>query len=342
MLAHLRLRRCPQCGSSLHKTCVEDRNHINGLQIFNKAVDPTLLENLGALLRDLHGLLLAHLLKTNDKFMPLMYRVRVLGTDEASAKPWIVVYCPPSAVKNTEAFFQDDLAREACAEADVAVVFVGPLRFKSLWNEVDVAFAMAHTQIRPPWSGPIVLTQLSSNHYATMGGVLVIKDSEGLESVAGVTVGHLLRHENATGSSSMDVDFDASNAAPTMEGENASGHRTKALGRIAEASFSASARNLDWALIEFLEGTTVSDFGIDDSTYEQYIAGHCMGPVRFRPDFLSPGTAHISDLPAYVILPQGETFVKVHPVTVSGIDSTYDYFSVDPTNVSCRLRASRR
>jgi len=174
MLAHMRpgIPKCPQCGSKFHKTCVEDRNHINSLQIFNKAVDPTSLGDLAALLQDLHGLLLAHLSKKSDKFRPLMLRIRILGTDEASAKPWIVVYCPPSAVKNSEAFFQDDLAKKACAEADVEVAFVGPLRFKSLWNEVEVAFAMTHTTNRSPWSGPIVLTQLSKHHHATMGGVL--------------------------------------------------------------------------------------------------------------------------------------------------------------------------
>jgi len=165
------------------------------------------------------------------------------------------------------------------------------------------------------------------------GFCLVIKDSEGLESVAG----HLLRHEDATGSSSVNVDFDAFDAASNLEGENASVHQVRALGRIAEASSSASARDLDWALIEFSEGTTISDFGISDLTHEQYIAGRCTGPVKFRPDLLSPGTAHISDLPAYVILPQGETFVNVHPITVSRVDSTYDYLSADLSNVSCRL-----
>lgn len=325
MFAHVRpgKPKCPQRGSKSHKSCEDNRTRINGLQIFNKDVESALLERLDALLKDLHGPLLAHLSKRSEAFKPLMYRIRILGTDEASAKPWIVVLCPTPAVRKVEWFFQQDFARSACAEGGIEVAYVGrPLRFRSgLWNEVEVAFAKTDMQHRESWSGPIVLTQLSNDYHATMGGILVVKDAGGIESVAGLTVGHLLRSGSVTDSFTLDVDFESFISTPTLEAYNTSGGQIPTLGRIAEASFSASARNLDWALIEFPKGTTVSDFISSDPTHEQFIVGHCNGCVKFRPDLLSPGVANISTLPARAILPLRETFVKIHPMTISGVDS---------------------
>ncbi|KAF1933419.1 uncharacterized protein M421DRAFT_88639 [Didymella exigua CBS 183.55] len=274
---------------------------------------------LNALLDDLHGPLLAHLSTKSEEFRPLMYRIRILGPDEASAKPWVVVLCPTSAVMNVESFFQGDLARSACAGEGVEVAYVGrSLRFKSgLWNEVEVAFATTDLQHRSPWSGSVVLTQTSNELHASMGGVLVVTDTEGMESVVGLTVGHLLHCGNRTGSSPLDVDFEQFISTPVLEDWG----RPQTLGRIAEVSFSASARNLDWALIHFSNETTVSDLVSSDPTDEKFILGHCKGSVKFRPDLLSHVVATISNLPARAILPLGDVFINVHPITFSGIDN---------------------
>ncbi|KAF3038133.1 hypothetical protein E8E12_006224 [Didymella heteroderae] len=266
---------------------------------------------------------MAHLSKKGEPFKPLLIRINILGTDESPAKPWLVVHSPAPVVKEIESFFSKEFARSACADVEISggleVAFVGrPLRLRAgPLTEVEVAFAFTEADVHHPWSGPITLTQLSAVHRATTGGMLVIDNPDGIHSIFGLTVGHLLHHENASGSQMLDYDVDA--FVSWLESGTPSVTQKRPLGRIAESSFSKNARDLDWALIQFSEATLLSDFVTEEPAYEKFTEGNCKGTVTFRPNFLHSGTAKLSSLPASAILPVGESFVRTYPIVISGV-----------------------
>lgn len=252
MFAHFNLHegtgraKCPQCGSKIHITCVEDITTINGLQIFDQDAGPEINERHEKLLRDLLGPLLDHLKQRSENFKPLMIRTKILGTDGSSATPWIVVFCPAIVVKSVESFFQKDLARISCAQAQVDVAYVGrPLRLKSgsLLTAVEVAFDPREGSHRQIGSGHITLRQLSNTYHATMGGMLMVSYAADLTAICGLTVGHLLHHENANSGLMVDYDFDS--FVSTLDNEIVPDAQHGKLGRVVEASFSTEARNLD-------------------------------------------------------------------------------------------------
>lgn len=315
-------RKCPKCGSSLHLSCEDDSSHINGLQIFKDDVEPALGARIDAMFEDLSHPLMVYLLEKCDRFRPLMYRIRILGKDEASAKPWLVIICPTAAVRHVESFFRKPLARQFLTQIDVPggleVAYIGrPLSFKSgSWDNVEVAFASTEDHSGLPGSIAVTLTQMSNVNRATMGGMLVARDSKGHQVLYGLTAGHLLQHENKNDSAS-DIDIDASLRSPP-ESNLTNGTAGAMIGRLAKVSFSARARNLDWALIQFMEGTGIAEFLLRQHTYaesERYILGNCSGPVTFRPDLRVFGGAKISNLPARVVTPWGKAFIKVYPIT---------------------------
>jgi hypothetical protein len=338
--------KCSQCGSKLHVSCGSNLAQINGLQIFDKEIQPELQERLEALIEDLHEPLLAHLSKKREPFKPLLIRIRILGSDENSAKPWIVVHSPASVVKDVESFFSKDFARNACADLDIAgglkVAYVGrPLRLRAgPLTEVEVSFAFTDRDHLHSWSGPITLTQLSTMHRATTGGMLVIGNPDGIDSIFGLTVGHLLHHENASSSHTPDYDVDA--FVSKLESGATLIPQQRPLGRIADSSFSKHARDLDWALIQFSEATLLSDFVAQRPSYEKFIEGNCKGNVTFRPNLLPSGTAKLSSLPASAILPVGESFVRIHPIVISGVQGKSSIFELGPTNTANRLRTTSR
>jgi hypothetical protein len=330
---------CPKCGSKLHLSCEDDSSHINGLQIFKDDVEPALGARIDAMFEDLSDPLMVHLLEKCDRFRPLMYRIRILGKDEASAKPWLVILCPAAVVKHVESFFQKPLARQFCTEIDVPggleVAYIGrPPSFRSgSWDDVEVAFASTEEQFGLPGSIAVTLTQMSNVYRATMGGMLVARDQEEHHVLFGLTVGHLLRHENTTDTRAIDIDLDAFLEWPS-ESNVVTGAADNTMGLLAKVSFSAQARNLDWALIEFMEGTSIAEFLLSQPAYagfEKFVLGHCKGAVTFRPDLRLAGGARISNLPARVVTPLGKSFIKVYPITTM-IDSKYRIVSYDIAN----------
>lgn len=315
-------KNCPKCGSSLHLSCENDSYHINGLQIFKDDVEPALGARIDAMFEDLSDPLMVHLLEKCDRFRPLMYRIRILGKDEASAKPWLVILCPTAAMKHVKSFFRKPLARQFLTQIDLPggleVAYVErPLSFKSgSWDIVDVASASTEEQVGLPGSIAVALTQMSNINRATMGGMLVARDSEGHKVLFGLTVGHLLHQENTTDTYALNIDSDAVPKSPSKSNVT-TGTADNVVGRLAKVSFSAQARNLDWALIQLREGTNIADllFGKPAYTgYDKYIVGYCRGAVTFQPDLHLPGGAKVSNHPARVVTPQGKSFIKVYPI----------------------------
>jgi hypothetical protein len=182
---------------------------------------------------------------------------------------------------------------------------------------VGVAFVRPGHQGVSPWASQITLNQLLMISYATMGGMLVVEDTKGVHTVLGLTVGHLLYHEDAMATISdygIDQIISNMNILAVNPGENGS------FGRLIEESFSYQARNRDWALIEFLENAELSEFYRQNSrglSNESFVLGSCEGLVTLRQDLMSLGTARISSLPAMAILPDGDCFVTVYAITTT-------------------------
>ena len=200
-----------------------------------------------------------------------------------------------------------------------------PLSFKSgSWDIVDVASASTEEQVGLPGSIAVALTQMSNINRATMGGMLVARDSEGHKVLFGLTVGHLLHQENTTDTYALNIDSDAVPKSPSKSNVT-TGTADNVVGRLAKVSFSAQARNLDWALIQLREGTSIAGFLLSQppaySRYEKFVlgqcsgvVGYCRGAVTFQPDLHLPGGAKVSNHPARVVTPQGKSFIKVYPI----------------------------
>jgi hypothetical protein len=314
---------CPKCGSRLHLSCQDDSSRINGLQIFKYDVEPALGARIDAMFEDLSHPLMVHLQESCARFRPLMYRIRILGKDEASAKPWLVILCPAGAVKHVESFFEKPFARQFCTQIDIPggleVAYIGRLNFRSgSWDDMDVALATTENQFGLPGSITVSTTHVSNACHATMGGMLVARDLQGLPILFGLTAGHLLHHEDTTDTHTLGIDLDAFLRSPSESDIAINGSVGSLMGRLAKVSFSDQARNLDWAFIEFLKGTSASEFLLSQSAYaiyEKFDLGNCRGAVTFRPDLPLAIGAKISNLPARVVTPLGTSFIKVFPIT---------------------------
>lgn len=315
--------KCPRCGSDLHVSCEDNSSHINGLQIFKDDVESVLGARIDAMFEDLSDPLMNYLLKRCDRFRPLMYRIRILGEDKASAKPWLVILCPAAVVKHVESFFQRPLALEFCTQIDIPggleVAYVGrPVNFRTgSWDDADVAFDTTEEQFGSPGCIAVTLTQMSNISRAMMGGMLVARDSEGHEVLFGLTVGHLLHHEVTTDTRALNIDRDSALTSSSTRSDVAAKTAENIVGRLAKVSFLAQARDLDWALIEFSKDTSIAGFWLErhaHTGYERFILGQCSGTVTFRPDLHLPVEARISNVPARVVTPWGNSFVKVYPI----------------------------
>ncbi|KAF2993813.1 hypothetical protein E8E13_001425 [Curvularia kusanoi] len=225
-------------------------------------MDPDLALQIDAMFSDLSSLLLAYLSDKSNCFKPLMYRIRMLGRDEASSKPWLVILCPAPVVRHAEAFFQKNQIRQFLAQIDVPggleVAYVGRTpKFRSgSWDDVDVAFERTDGHYGRIGSNALVLEQMSELVRATMGGVLVFKNSDGRQAIFGLTVGHLLRHEDAVEAKESTRPQEP-DAESTVQAKMTREATESMIGHLAKVSFSKQARNLDWALIEFSKGVHI-------------------------------------------------------------------------------------
>lgn len=322
--------KCSACGGRLSCSCAQDPNLINGLHIFTQLLNTETVNSLEKALKDIHGPLLAHLSETTNHFKPLLLRIMILGIDDSSKKPWIVVFCPEAAVESTRVFFKGDFAQRCCAlaakQGGLEATVVGrPARMQS-GQHVGISLMDSESAGMSPWSGRIALQhRTNTSLHATMGGVLVLEDKRGLLTISGLTVNHLLQQnaEVPAPASAYDMDqlvSDMSNISIAEE----------PFGRFSEESFRTQAYDRDWALIEFFEGRKVAGLAEQASRSprkERYALGSCQGSVTLRPSprpsSTSPSTAIISQLPAMMVMPHGERFVTVHPVTLRDSHSTF-------------------
>ena len=149
---------------------------------------------------------------------PIAMNLRVLGTDEASAKPWIVILCAPRIAKMVRRFFSEAWVKSEChpgnARPDVPCLQVivhahAPILAAGFINADAFMNLSPSDSSAETLCGSIIKVQ---SQLATIGGLVEIKYSHGQREFYGLTVGHIL-----TAISDSDAQSDITNVAVDEE-----------------------------------------------------------------------------------------------------------------------------
>jgi hypothetical protein len=260
------------------------RTTIGGMQIFNMEVEKAAKDRFQDILERLNRPLLDTLRKCRIEYRPTAFKLMVLGHDEQTAKPWVVVLCPKGVEKKVKRFFQQGFARQLCSgvESDhvgFEVAVVGqPLRSTDGRDHSHVYVQIYPHNTGAWWTPRIMVTQSGIDHIATLGGYAYVYTGSAGNYIYGLTCGHVLSSEQQESgqsliSSAEDTDeaLESDPAECDTKDESTSwtshGHqpndivfggsnseaedmRWASFGRVMKASFSDRARNRDWGLVE--------------------------------------------------------------------------------------------
>ena len=150
--------------------------------------------------------LYSFLVKRRVKYNAISIKLKVLGKDEGSARPWVVVQCDEAASKPIKNFFDQPEVkaeyRRGDSEPDLPSFDV------VIYPRAPVSLA-ASREARVycnSWAGVdtlcgkiIKIGSLDEPHIATLGGVIKVEISHGQFTLQGLTAGHILTQEPATG-----------------------------------------------------------------------------------------------------------------------------------------------
>lgn len=304
---------------------------VQGLKRFEKDVDKSTTQSFEDIVGRLKSPLLIELRESRKHFQPFAIRLLVVGEDDESAVPSIVVFCPDDVRELVKKFFQREMARRLCQASqpgflNLEIIVIGhPPRQKSSFqgpeNSSDKVYVGNPDDLdQNPWSNYVKIVGAGDARCATMGGVLIVTNHDNTSSLYGLTAGHALVQDGMQ--RTMDgncVDTEASrrdsDAIPSSTGRTSSIMNRVwwyEYGKIAEASYSASARSRDWALIEsvtrLVSPPTAETFSFDIGS------GAPVGPVEIGSKSSIKG--EISSLPSFALLPYGSDFTRVYTITV--------------------------
>ncbi|KAF2823930.1 hypothetical protein CC86DRAFT_408947 [Ophiobolus disseminans] len=278
----------PTAGAETATSAPKTSFVIQGLQKYETNIDKCTTKQFEDTVSRLKGQLLKDLKKRRKDFRLMAIRLLVLGKDEASAKPMIVVFCHQDSSETVRKFFQQEFAQRICCPkqpglVDLKVVVEGlPLRAKVTHEPplITVALGRPHGHDRKYWTTRIRTEGYEEARYATMGGLIVVTDKDGNSSLYGLTAGHILDQgcvddvsDSEEFDDRMEIDMIPSphssppttgKLSPEMRPErrhplDTAYGKTKApeedlewkgLGYISPASYSVRARDRDWALID--------------------------------------------------------------------------------------------
>lgn len=140
-----------------------------------------------------------YLRKKRIEFNSITIRLKVLGSDEASAKPFIVVMCDKSIVKKVQQYFNQPRVKEECRPSDddlpsLDVIVYGRPLSTCAASQIDV-YGREHQlyDLTNTLCGkPIKATLDNDDRFATIGGVIEVIGWDGERRSYAMTVGHLL------------------------------------------------------------------------------------------------------------------------------------------------------
>ncbi|KIW21419.1 hypothetical protein PV08_01999 [Exophiala spinifera] len=144
--------------------------------------------------------LLLHLGRKRLDVRSITIRLKCLGTDEHSAKPWIVVLCNPALAKEVRRYFNQKRVREELQPNDPdlpslqVIVDSRPLMttvnnealdaFGECWDSIEEFGTLCGT--------PIKIMKDTEELYATIGGVIEVVGEDLTPRMFAMTVGHIL------------------------------------------------------------------------------------------------------------------------------------------------------
>jgi hypothetical protein len=320
------------------------------MQMFNKAVTEEVKTQFVDVQERLAPPLYEYLRKHRAKCYGTAIRLMVLGQDEQTAKPWLVVLCPRSTEKHITRFFRSrffrkDLAKRLCkgsepGQIDFEWVIDGRSTNFTSGEEPVLVLGEERCCNTEGWWAPHVKTaRMDTSRIATLGGYVYVYDQSQEKTIYGLTCGHLFlgchHDDNDKDLSSGDDDDDSSSSDTTdndvqgAEGDfrndnicygansDTENLRWASLGTVAPCTFSDRARNRDWALIDLTEMHSGRyELPQPTSAYHYRAAQPVEGPavlVCHNSSF----EVEISDLPAMLLLPSGQAFVRVYTLVLS-------------------------
>ncbi|KAI4918623.1 hypothetical protein J4E90_003010 [Alternaria incomplexa] len=338
-----------------NNTACKPLDEIRGLTRFEKDVNEVISLYFEDIIKRLRRPLLDVLRKSKKGFRPFVIRLLVLGVDESSAKPYIVVFCPAQVQDIVENYFRRDTPKRLCQPGKD-----GPASFDVIVEGTPIQLTTSHhvhpTSINTGHSPterlryrdtPLKIDGIHGIRYATMGGYVVVVGKDGRLSIYGLTAGHSIVQDNLEGEIESEQASGEPNAGQNLfpdlityepsqvlqSAANQTMHNAtyspfndaqeeiewSGTAMVAPASFSTQACDRDWALLEAIADQPGS--GIQDS---KIVERYFVGEPRFG-TLLADDEAKISLQPAFIgklsrhpsfaILSYGSDFVRVHTIT---------------------------
>jgi hypothetical protein len=327
---------------------------IQGLTRFEKDVDETTSLYFEDIVQRLKGPLLVSLRKSKKNFRPFAIRLLVLGQDESSAKPYIVVFCPLCITGLVRKYFSMNASQRLCqpgkaGPASFEVIVEGkPIQPTTSEHLYPISIRTGcpvggHQRYR---NIPLRIDGIGGTRYATMGGYIVITDKNETASIYGLTAGHSivqddLEEEVPSERASEEPNAErnlfpelttfafshflepATNRTTRNATNNVTAHSREVTewsgtANVAPASFSTQACDRDWALLEAVMERS-NNGTQEEKMFERYRLGDPgSGTVLIGDDaersLQPPCIGKISRLPSFAILSYGSDFVRVHTI----------------------------
>jgi hypothetical protein len=329
---------------------------IKGLTRFENHVDETTSLYFEDIVQRLKGPLLVSLRKSKKNFRPLAIRLLVLGREESSAKPYIVVFCPACISDLVRNYFRRGTPKRLCqpgkaGPASFDVIVEGNPIQPTTSEHLCPIFIYTGCLASGPQryrNIPLRIDGIGGTRYATMGGYILITDKNETVSIYGLTAGHSIvkddleeevpsEHASEEPNAERNLFPEFANFAPSQIPESATSRTMhnatynfitnsweviewSGTANVAPASFSTQACDRDWALLEAVMERP-SNGTQEEKMFESYLLGDPgSGNVAIDDDaeesLQSPFIGKISRLPSFAILSYGSDFVRVHAITM--------------------------
>ena len=188
------------------------RKRVIKLNIYRKDIPETVCARFSDLRELLGKPLLEYVSKSRNYRNDILMLLKMLGTDKASAKPWIVVQCDRVIAKKVAQFFKQPNIKEHCQSADfptfqVHVEARPPKRLgtkspRDVFIRGDfsrtVPTTLSGSYIKASNSAQVVIT--------TLGGMITVSFMTGPKQIFGLTVAHILGDEVAPALAELDYE----------------------------------------------------------------------------------------------------------------------------------------
>lgn len=185
---------------SRSRKCCRNERIINGMHIFEREVGIEYEERFRELQEQLEPALIKFLQNKRLEFRPLSLQILVLGHDEDTAEPWIVVNCPKNVMRKVDKFLQEDVMKRMChgppsCRVRFRAAVGGPLTPSESDSLDEVFIESDDGSEEEAGARRIRVMQSNTPHYATLGGFVRVVDAQGKKTCYGLTAGHVLPND---------------------------------------------------------------------------------------------------------------------------------------------------